>query len=210
MTGRERKDFDKEAAAWDDDPVRIKLAQDVANTVVAEARPDGTMDALDFGCGTGLVTLRLQPLVKTILGADSSPGMLEVLQTKIKQQRLSNVRTQLVDFEGGGRVAGEFHLVVSSMTLHHVSDTEALVGTLYRLLRPGGLLCLADLDKEDGTFHGNTAGVFHCGFERGRLKDLFARTGLRDVRDSTAATVVRPRENGIAEFPVFLICGRKD
>lgn len=209
MAVNEKKDFDKEAAAWDNNPVRVKLAQDVADAIVAEARPDTTMDALDFGCGTGLVTLRLQPRVRTIVGADSSSGMLGVLAAKVTQQGLTNVRTQLVNLEHGGRVQGSFHLIVSSMTLHHIPDTEALLRELHGLLQPGGLLCLADLDTEDGSFHGDNTGVFHHGFDRHRLKGFLADTGFTGVRDSTAATVVRPRETGNVRFPVFLVSGQK-
>src|SRR6185369_2926675 len=99
---------------------------DVADAIIREAGPAPGMDALDFGCGTGLVTLRLQPLVGSITGADSSPGMLGVLQEKIKARGLANVRTRLVDFESGERIEGTFHLIVCSMTLHHVPETAAL------------------------------------------------------------------------------------
>ena len=102
MKSEERKDFDKEAAAWDENPGRVRLANDVANAIIREVGPSREMDVLDFGCGTGLVTLRLQPLVKSITGADSSKGMLAVLDDKVQKQRLSNVRTRLVDFEKGG------------------------------------------------------------------------------------------------------------
>ena len=80
MKSDERKDFDKEAATWDQNPGRVKLADDVADTIIREIHPAGDMDVLDFGCGTGLVTLRLQPFVNTITGADCSKGMLGVLQ----------------------------------------------------------------------------------------------------------------------------------
>jgi ubiquinone/menaquinone biosynthesis C-methylase UbiE len=209
MTEKEKKDFDKEAAAWDQNSTRVQLAQDVANAIIAEVRPSKEMDALDFGCGTGLVSLRLQPLVKTITGADSSQGMLAVLEDKVRKQGLANIRTQFVDFEQGGKVAGRFHLVVSSMTLHHVPDTAGLISELYTLLVPGGLLSVADLDKEDGSFHSDNAGVFHFGFDRLHLKGLLQKAGFSDIRDTTAARIVRPGEQGNTEFPVFLITGRK-
>jgi ubiquinone/menaquinone biosynthesis C-methylase UbiE len=205
----EKKDFDKEAAGWDENPTRIKLAQDVANAIIAEAKPSKEMDALDFGCGTGLVTLRLQPLVKAITGADSSQGMLAVLDDKAGKQGLTNIRTQFVDFEHGGKVEGRFHLAVSSMTLHHVRDSAPLFTELYNLLLPGGRLCIADLDKEDGSFHSDNTGVFHYGFDRLHLKDLLQKAGFSDIRDTTAAHIVRPGEKENREFPVFLITGRK-
>lgn len=210
MKSEERKDFDKEAAQWDANPGRVKLAGEVADAIIREAAPASGMDVLDFGCGTGLVTLRLQPLVRSITGADSSAGMLAVLESKVKSQGLANVRTRHVDFEKGGRVGGAFDLVVSSMTMHHVKDTTALFRQWYDLLLPGGMLAAADLDLEDGSFHGDNTGVFHLGFDRGHILNLLQKTGFRDVRAVTATTVARDIEGGgKREFPVFLIVGRK-
>jgi len=206
----ERKDFDKEAAQWDANPGRVRLAQDVATAIIREAGPSKDMEVLDYGCGTGLVTLALQPKVKTITGADSSQGMLGVLENKVKTQNLSNVRTQLVDFERNGKVSGAFHLVVSSMTMHHVKDTAALFRQWNDILLPGGLLAAADLDSEDGSFHGDNRGVFHLGFDREAMKKLLLETGFSDVRSTTAATMVRDiAGGGKREFTVFLIMGRK-
>jgi ubiquinone/menaquinone biosynthesis C-methylase UbiE len=210
MKEEERRDFNKEAAKWDANPGRVKLANEVADAIIREAAPSPGMDVLDFGCGTGLVTLRIQPLVGSITGADSSPGMLAVLESKVKAQGLTNVRTQLVDLEKGGRVEGKFLLVISSMTLHHVKDTADLFKQWHGLLLPGGLLAAADLDTEDGSFHGNNTGVLHSGFDREHLKRLLRETGFSDVRDATAAAVMRDVEGGgKKEFPVFLIVGRK-
>jgi len=206
----QRKDFDIEAAQWDANPGRVKLANEVADAIIREAAPSHDMDVLDFGCGTGLVTLRLQPKVRTITGADSSSGMLGVLQEKIRTLGLRNVQTRLVDFEKGGRVEGAFHLVVSSMTMHHVKDTAGLFHQWHDLLLPGGLLAAADLDTEDGSFHGDNTGVFHFGFDRDDLKKLLRQSGFRDVRAVSASTMVRDIPGGgKREYPVFLILGRK-
>ncbi len=210
MKNDRRKNFDKEAATWDEEPRRVKLAHDVADTLIREVKLTPVMDALDYGCGTGLVTLRLQPHVRTITGADSSKGMIAVLQQKVKKQGLKNVRAQLVDFELGERVTGTFHLIVSSMTLHHVCDPAVLFGEFHALLQLGGCLCIADLDKEDGSFHGDNTGVLHFGFDRKELKELLGKAGFHDVRDTIAATVVKEIEGkGKKEFPVFLLIGRK-
>ncbi len=206
----ERKNFDREAAQWDLNAGRIKLANDVADAIIREAAPSHDMDVLDFGCGTGLVTLRLQPLVRTITGVDSSKGMLSVLESKVRTEGLSNVRAQLVDFERNGKVTGAFHLVVSSMTMHHVKDTAGLFRQWYDILLPGGQLAAADLDTEDGSFHGDNTGVFHFGFDREYLKRLLREAGFIDLRDATATTVLREVEGkGTQAFPVFLIMARK-
>lgn len=210
MSADEKKDFDKEAMQWDSNPGRVKLAADVSAAIIKEAGLARDMDVLDFGCGTGLVTLWLQPIVKTITGVDSSQGMLRVLEEKVRARGLSNVHTRYVDFEKGGRVEGSFDAIVSSMVLHHVPDTVALVRQWYELLRPGGRVCFADLDKEDGGFHGDNTGVFHLGFDRDALKTLLHARGFRNVRDTTATTMIKEVEGkGKREFPVFLITGKK-
>ncbi len=210
MKPEEKRDFDKEAAQWDANPGRVKLANEIANAIIKEARPSRTMDVLDFGCGTGLVTLRLQPFVRTILGVDSSSGMLGVLKGKIRAQEIANARTRFIDFEKGDSVEGRFHLLVSSMTLHHVPDTAGLFKQWHELLLPGGRVCFADLDAEDGSFHGDNTGVFHQGFDREHLTKLLLSAGFHDVHDTTATTMIRDVEGkGKKEFPVFLIIAKK-
>jgi ubiquinone/menaquinone biosynthesis C-methylase UbiE len=202
----ERRDFDKEAAQWDANTFRVKLAQEVSAAMIREIKPTQEMNVLDFGCGTGLVTLALQPLVKAITGADSSTGMLETLNGKIAAQKLSNVRTQHVDFEQGQRVEGGYDLIVSSMVTHHVPDTLALFREWRELLLPGGRIAFADLDTEDGSFHGDNTGVFHLGFDRGHLRRQLEQAGFTDVRDTTATVVRKELEGkGLREFSIFLI-----
>ena len=210
MKHEERKDFDKEAAQWDANPGRVKLANDVADAMIREVHPTREMDALDFGCGTGLVTLRLQPLVRSITGMDSSRGMLAVLESKVSGQGSANVRTRFLDLEQGGTVEGRYHLIVSSMTLHHVPDPAGLIARLSGALLPGGTLAVADLDAEDGSFHGDNTGVLHLGFDRERIAGFFEQAGLSAVRKVTAAVVAKEIEGkGRREFPVFLIIGKR-
>lgn len=138
MKDQNKTDFDEKADTWDEDPQRVKLANDVVDAIITEMKPTREMDALDYGYGSGLVTLRIQPHIKSITGIDSSKVMLEVIQAKVEKQGLKNVRTQIVDFEQGEKAEGMFHLIVSSMTLHHVNEPALLLEQLYDLLFPGG------------------------------------------------------------------------
>jgi 2-polyprenyl-3-methyl-5-hydroxy-6-metoxy-1,4-benzoquinol methylase len=116
----------------------------------------------------------------------------------------------LVDFEKGDRIAEKFNLILCSMVLHHVPDTLALFRIWQEMLLPGGWLCFADLDTEDGSFHGDNTGVFHFGFDRADLQKKLHSAGFHEIRDVTATNV--PREvtgKGICEFPVFLMVASK-
>jgi len=168
------------------------------------------MDVMDFGCGTGLVALALQPLVRSVTGIDSSQGMLDVLAAKIARGGLGNVRTLFCDLAQGDVLTGCYDLVVSAMTLHHVREIEPLFAQFARVTAPGGRLCIADLDPDDGQFHDDDTGVFHCGFDRAALRDAFVAAGFEDVRATDAAEVIKPgRDGAMRRFTVFLMTGRK-
>jgi len=205
----DQSNFDKKAASWDEEPRRVKLAREVANAIITAVQPTAEMDALDFGCGTGLLTLFLQPHLRSITGVDSSRGMLDVLAGKVREQGLANVRTLLCDVGRGERPDGRYNLIVSGMTLHHVPDLAPLFRLFYELLLPGGIISVADLDKEDGTFHDDPTGVHHFGFERHIIKEMLADAGFTDFSDTTGAVIQKGSSERMRNYPVFLISARK-
>jgi len=205
-----KRNFDQDAASWDDKPARIQLVRDIAEAITAEIKLTPSMDVLDFGCGTGLLTLQLQPFVRSITGVDSSRGMLDVLEAKIKDRKLTNVKTRFLDVESEGRLEGNYHLITSSMTFHHIRNIPAVLNHFHDILLPSGNLCIADLDTDDGEFHDNNDGVFHPGFDRKNLCRIFEEAGFQNIKYKTAATVTKPGQNGkMREFTVFLMTGRK-
>lgn len=205
-----KRDFDAFAAAWDDNPVRVKLARDISSAMAGAIKITSGMDVLDFGCGTGLVTLALQPLAGTVTGMDSSRGMLEALDRKISSAGLTNMKTVYHDADADVPIPGRYHAMVSSMALHHVQNIGPLLKKFYSALVPGGILCVADLDPDGGMFHPDNTGVFHFGFDRKKMRELFREAGFHDMTDSTAAEVARPQQGGgMKSFTVFLMTGRK-
>lgn len=203
---QEVKNFDQDAVQWDEHPSKVKMATDAAAAILREVTLTADMEVMDFGCGTGLLGLQLLPQVKSLTGVDSSQGMLTVLRNKIKTLGLANVRTQFLDLASGERPVGRYHLIVSSMTLHHVPDTAALFTEWFDLLHPGGQVAFADLDAEDGTFHSDNTGVFHFGFDRSKLAQLLHEAGFRSVRNTTASVVSKELTGqAIREYPIFLI-----
>lgn len=206
----EKKDFDREANSWDDKPDRVRLATEVTEAIRAAVPLTREMEVLDFGCGTGLVSLGLHPYVRSVTGVDSSRGMLDVMEEKIERQRLANIRTLQLDLDKGDTLTGRYDLIVTSMTLHHVPDVESLFALFHRLASPGGYLAVADLDFEGGKFHADNTGVFHYGFQRESLRGMLSDAGFEDIRDRTAAEITKPDSDGVMRgFSVFLITGRK-
>ena len=196
--------FDPRAATWDEDPRRVQLAADIFATLERQIplQPDWT--ALDYGCGTGLLTLALAARVRRIIGVDSSRGMLDVLAQKAGAAAIDNVELRQSDFAADPPPPGPSDFVASAMTLHHVADVAALLRIFFALLASGGQIALADLDAEDGTFHGHTAGIFHFGFDRASFGRQLQACGFADVHFATAARIAKSRD-----YPVFLATARK-
>ena len=200
--------FDSKARQWDDNPVfrerGLKIAEAIRQTVPLHRQ----MSALDYGCGTGLLSFPLKDELGAILMADSSGGMLEVVNEKIAALGVSNMTTLQLDLLADPPPAQRFDLIVTSMTLHHVPDTDHILRVFHDLLQPCGTLCIADLDQEDGSFHGAEVDVHH-GFDRADLSRRAAQAGFADVRFQTVFSIAKENESGARDYPVFLMTARR-
>lgn len=206
----QKRDFNAAASGWDEDPKRVKLSADIVAEMARRMTFTMEMDVMDFGCGTGLVTLPVAAEVRRMVGVDASSGMLEKLSAKIACEKLSNVETRLFDLETSDDIADRFHGIISSMALHHIPDIGDLFKRWFEWLHPGGGIAAADLEKEDGGFHPDNTGVFHFGFERPVMITALEAAGFAGISFSEAAVVSRPRENGTVDtYPIFLVTARK-
>ena len=205
-----RQRFDAIATGWDSSPDRRALAAGVAAAITAAVQLQAHWQALEYGCGTGLVGAALAPFVAQLLACDVSPGMLAVLAEKARAAGLDHLQTRVLDLTREPPPAARFDLIFSSMTLHHIPDVAALLRVMHGMLKPDGWLALADLDAEAGSFHRpDVPGVMHHGFEREALQAELRNAGFRAVRARTAHTVTRTAADGIErQYPVFLITAR--
>jgi len=207
---REKRDFDLAALTWDEKPRRIKLAKDIFASLTGRVELTEGMEVLDFGCGTGLLSLQVLERTGSVTCADSSSGMLEVLESKVNSARLSCVKTIHLKSDDGSGLTGSYDLITMSMALHHVADAASLVRRLAGLLKPGGSLCVADLYPDNGSFHSDNTGVYHFGFTRETMENYYGMAGLHDFGFTTAAVVEHAGEKvEIASFKVFLATGRR-
>ena len=210
MTGswNSTKKFNREALEWDENPQRRLIAEKVGKAILETGKSAGWINALEIGCGTGLVSLLIAPHTEKLTAIDTSREMVEVLRHKISKSGISNIRVLCSDLETFTACAGKeerFDLIYCSMSLHHIQDTGAVIGSFSNLLAQGGTLAIADLEPEDGSFHEDPAENVHHGFERSTLSGLFSRNGLGETSFRTIHIIRKPgRNSAMAEYPLFL------
>lgn len=201
--------FDEIAESWDENRDRTDLARAIGHAILAVTHPHGTARALEFGCGTGLVTALLAPAVGHVVAVDNSPGMLDVLQRKAQALGLDNVEPRRIDV-GREVPGGPFDLIFSGMTLHHIEDVAGLLRRLAGELAPGGWIAVADLELENGTFHGNAAGIMHHGFDPREVVRWLESAGLEAIATRRIHIVGKTGADGHEhEYPVFLATAKR-
>ncbi len=201
--------FDERAKDWDSDPMKVNRAKTVAQAMRGAIPLAPTMSALEYGCGTGLLSFALQADLGQITLADTSQGMLATLTEKISAAGVDNMTPLRLDLSTDPLPDSPFDLTYSLMTLHHIADARSILQKFHALLAPGGWLCVADLDKEDGTFHTDGTTDVHPGFARGELQAWVEAAGFSDVKFSTAFEIKKKIDGVEKTFPVFLMTARK-
>lgn len=201
--------FDERAKDWDSDPKKVERAYAVADAIRKSVPMTTDMSALEYGCGTGLLSFALQADLGPITLADTSQGMLDVLAEKIAAAGVTNMRPVKLDLTTDPLPAERYALTYSLLTLHHIHDTQDILRKFHTLLEPGGILLVADLDKEDGTFHTDGTTDVHLGFARAELQKQAEATGFAEVSFTTAVVLHKKVHDAEKAFPVFLMSARK-
>ena len=201
-------DFDSKAKTWDADPVKVERAVAVAQGIRNHVPLSAAMAALEYGCGTGLLSFALQSQFHHITLADSSAGMLAVLREKIAAAGVSNMKPVMLDLASDPLPGERYGIIYSMMTLHHIADIDGILRDLYALLEPSGYLCIADLDREDGSFHGSEFSG-HKGFDRDELGRKAREAGFRNVHFTTVFRMSKGDGPGQTDFTVFLMVAEK-
>jgi demethylmenaquinone methyltransferase/2-methoxy-6-polyprenyl-1,4-benzoquinol methylase len=103
---------------------------------------------LDLGCGTGDLTLRAVARGAEVRGIDVNPQMLEIAQARIEQAKLvQNIELcEMGVAELGNEGAESYNVVMSGLCFSELTEDELkyALGETGRILKPGGLLLVAD------------------------------------------------------------------
>jgi ubiquinone/menaquinone biosynthesis C-methylase UbiE len=202
--------FDDEAKDWDNDPKKTERAVIFAKEIIDFIKPDKTLDALEFGCGTGLLSFQLKDYFKTITLADNSEGMIKVLVDKIVKEGVDNFKPLHIESLESDLKINEYDVIYTLMTLHHIPDVNNIVNVFNSILKRGGYLCIADLVKEDGSFHSDHDTFDgHNGFDRNELKDILSNNDFNVEYYNICFEIVKEFDAKIKKYPLFLMICKK-
>jgi len=157
---------------------------ELAKVIVKEVRPalqnSKTKSLIDYGSGTGLVSLELSDLVESLLLVDSSQQMLEVAKAKISRKGITNSKVLFSDFtQESSELKAD--IVLLSLVLLHIPDTEKILQELFSILNHGGKLIIVDFDKNDKINHPKV----HNGFYHDELKNRLSEVGFKSIEMKT-------------------------
>ena len=171
--------FEQMAKRYDTEE-RIELAKVIVDEVRPELRNSKSKSLIDYGSGTGLISLELSDLVDSILLVDSSKQMLEVAKAKISHKGITNANALYSDFtEETPELKAD--IVLMSLVLLHIPDTKKILQELFNVLNNGGKLIIIDFDKNDKISHPKV----HNGFSHEELKKILSEIGFKSIEIKT-------------------------
>jgi len=201
--GNER--FNKEAAAWDSNPFVNQMSQEAWKALQEHVRglqsddDAKSLDVLEIGCGTGLLSFMVASKVREVVAVDAAQGMIDVLKAKVDKLDVKNIVPVAVmledpedpnlppaDGEAPNGPRRKYDLITSHLVLHHIPDLKLVLKTMLRCLKPGGMVALTDFEDfgpEAKRFHPQSkmAGVERHGINAKWMTGLMQDLGFVDV-----------------------------
>lgn len=169
-----------------DTPERIqiaKLSSDAIHNFLVDAK---SKDAIDFGCGTGLVGMNLLNEFNSMLFLDTSQNMINQINQKITDFNIQNVDTLCFDIEKES--LSDIHVqadyIFMSQVLLHIHDVELVLSRLFDVLNEGGHLLIVDFNKNEKI----VSDIVHNGFNPEDLSDIMTKIGYSDIQFETFYT----------------------
>jgi len=195
--------FKEKSKTYSKDSKRVRNVHKIAKGILETINYSKDMHLMDFGSGTGLLTIEIAPYVKKITGIDMSPSMNKTL---LGNKELVKCELEVLEMDlSKEQIDQKFDGIISSMTLHHVEDIELLFKKFHEILKRDGTIALSDLYTEDGTFHLEDTGVYHFGFEEEFIIACAKKANFQNIQCEQVSIAKKPH----GEYPIFLLTARK-
>ena len=143
----EAQSFDRTAADYD--RLGDLNQNDSFTRWLVSVLPPGGGPVLDLGCGAGRHAVLLAERFTQVDAIDLSLPMIAIARAKRSRPNITYRQADLLEMAG----SGEYDLVLSVMTLHHVPDLEVALAHIKELLAPGGRIVVVDAYPAESALH---------------------------------------------------------
>ncbi|NHT79017.1 3-demethylubiquinone-9 3-methyltransferase [Rhizobium sp. PP-F2F-G38] len=131
-------------------PVRLGYIRDRAAETFGRdpkaPRPLEGLRLLDIGCGGGLLSEPMARMGADVVGADASEKNIRIAQTHAAGSGVS-VDYRAVTAEALAEAGETFDIVLNMEVVEHVSDVEFFLSTCASMVRPGGMMVVATINR---------------------------------------------------------------
>jgi SAM-dependent methyltransferase len=184
----------------------------VAGEIRQHGIDGGARRAIDFGCGTGVLSFLLEGDLGVIYAVDTADEKMDHLEATLATREKSgaDIRPLRIDLTKDPFPHGKVDLVFAMMSLHHVPDPFSLIGGFAEILEPGGRLCIADLEESGQPFHPSHMEHARDGFTRDELEETCRRYDLTPLRYEVVHRMLRVGPDGLEHsHPIFAFFAEK-
>ena len=103
-------------------------------------------NALEIGCGTGRLAIRVAPNVHFFCGIDISPKTIEIAKSHLKEFNVELICDDFLVYS----FTEQFDIIYSSLTFMHFGNKCEAIKKIYRCLAQNGI-CVLSLDKNQNS-----------------------------------------------------------
>ncbi len=148
-------EFDENQKELDRLKFQAGTARDLEQHILRRSGLKPGMQVLDLACGPGIISCELARMVEggTVLGVDLSPALLEEAKQAAASENVTNVRFQQGDVYDLDLAANSFDFVYARFLFQHLEQVEKAMQSVLRVLKPGGVLAIMDVDDDWLTLH---------------------------------------------------------
>lgn len=110
------------------------------------ARPLEGLRVLDIGCGGGLLCEPMARLGAEVVGADASETNIEVARLHAAESKVK-VDYRATTAEALAEAGEKFDVILNMEVVEHVADVDLFVGKCAEMVKPGGLMFVATINR---------------------------------------------------------------
>lgn len=131
-------------------PIRLRFIRETAarhfSRPAQSLRPFEGLKLLDIGCGGGLLSEPMARLGFAVTGADASDKNIHIARTHAAVSGIA-VDYRCTTAEALAQAGETYDVVLNMEVVEHVADLRHYLASCARLIRPGGIMLVATLNK---------------------------------------------------------------